>query len=295
MAGTAVSDAACGDDRDRTRRDPEPLTWQGHAHDCPHQTRPLVRSTGPTASTTADTVAWLRSRRWVGVGGDGRARAAPRRADGRLRDLLHPAGRYSPGLERHRVGRPQRSRSHLQPAAGQRGHQQLPPRRAGRRHHFLHHDNGRSDRARAARHSDRLVDGPRDHRHPPRRRRRRPMTPATRASRCRVWWAGAAGRCRDDRGSATGWALLTVLVVALLAGAVLDGGDAMAARVQALDIAQQAARSGANQLDLAALRTSGLVRFDPVAAETAARQFLAEAGATGTVTATAHAVPATGP
>ncbi len=119
------------------------------------------------------------------------------------------------------------------------------------------------------------------------------MTPATRASRCRVWWAGAAGRCRDDRGSATGWALLTVLVVALLAGAVLDGGNAMAARVQALDIAQQAARSGANQLDLAALRTSGLVRFDPVAAETAARQFLAEAGATGTVTATATEVTVT--
>jgi hypothetical protein len=137
--------------------------------------------------------------------------------------------------------------------------------------------------------------------------------------------ARVARRCRTDRGSATGWAMLTVLVVTLLAGAVLDGGNAMAARVAALDIAQQAARAGANQLDLAALRNSGLVRLDPAGAEAAARQFLAQAGATGTATATttevsvtvtraqptlvleavgvgaitvaatAHAVPATGP
>jgi hypothetical protein len=139
------------------------------------------------------------------------------------------------------------------------------------------------------------------------------------------WPAGIAHRCRTDRGAASGWAMLTVLVVALLAGAVLDGGNAMAARVAALDIAQQAARAGANQLDLAALRNNGLVRLDPPGAEAAARQFLAQAGATGTVTATttevavtvtraqptlvlqavgvdaitvaatAHAVPATGP
>jgi hypothetical protein len=151
------------------------------------------------------------------------------------------------------------------------------------------------------------------------------MTAITHLPRCRAWLASTVSRCRDDRGSATGWALLTVLVVALLAGAVLDGGNAMAARVQALDIAQQAARSGANQLDLAALRNSGLVRLDPAGAQTAARQFLAQAGATGTViatttevtvtvtraqptlllqavgvgaitvAATAHAVPATGP
>src|SRR6266508_9781 len=108
-----------------------------------------------------------------------------------------------------------------------------------------------------------------------------------------TWRATRARRLRSDRGTATAWAILIVAVVALLSGAVLDGGNAMAARVQALDIAQQAARAGANQLDLAALRTSGLVRFDPVAAETAAQQFLAEAGATGTVTATATEVTVT--
>jgi Flp pilus assembly protein TadG len=156
-------------------------------------------------------------------------------------------------------------------------------------------------------------------------RRSRLVTPPTRTRRHHAWLADTAGRWREDRGSATGWALFAVLVVALLAGAVLDGGNAMAARVQALDIAQQAARSGANQLDLTALRTNGLVRLDPTASTNAARQFLRQAGVTGTVTATttqvtvtvnrnqpalllqavgvssitvaatAHAVPATGP
>ena len=101
------------------------------------------------------------------------------------------------------------------------------------------------------------------------------------------------GRLRGDQGSGTVWAIGIVAVVALLAGAVLDGGNAMAARVQALDIAQQAARAGANQLDLAALRNQGLVRLDPGAAQTAAEGFLREAGVTGTVTATAAQVSVT--
>lgn len=97
-------------------------------------------------------------------------------------------------------------------------------------------------------------------------------------------------RLAADRGSATVWALGVVVVLTLLSGAVLDGGNAMAARVQALDVAQQAARAGANQLDLAALRAQGVVRLDPAAARTAAGAFLADAGATGTVTATAAQV-----
>jgi Flp pilus assembly protein TadG len=79
----------------------------------------------------------------------------------------------------------------------------------------------------------------------------------------------------------------------LLSGAVLDGGNAMAARVQALDIAQQAARAGANQLDLAALRTQGVLRLDPVAARTAATAFLADAGIPGTATANPDEVTVT--
>jgi Flp pilus assembly protein TadG len=102
-----------------------------------------------------------------------------------------------------------------------------------------------------------------------------------------------ASRLRGDRGSATAWAIGIVAVVALLSGAVLDGGNAMAARVQALDIAQQAARAGANQLDLGALRNQGVVRIDPGAAQAAADAFLREAGATGTATATPAQVSVT--
>jgi hypothetical protein len=98
---------------------------------------------------------------------------------------------------------------------------------------------------------------------------------------------------REDRGSATAWAIGVVAVVALLAGAVLDGGNAMAARVQALDIAQQAARAGANQLDLGALRNHGVVRLNPGAAQAAAQAFLREAGATGTAAATIAQVTVT--
>jgi Flp pilus assembly protein TadG len=100
-------------------------------------------------------------------------------------------------------------------------------------------------------------------------------------------------RLRGDRGSGSVWAIGIVAVVALLAGAVLDGGNAMAARVQTLDIAQQAARAGANQLDLGALRNQGVVRLDPGAAQAAAQAFLREAGATGTATATIAQVSVT--
>jgi hypothetical protein len=106
--------------------------------------------------------------------------------------------------------------------------------------------------------------------------------------------AGRAGRrAREDRGSATAWAIGVVAVVGLLAGAVLDGGDAMAARIQALDVAQQAARAGANQIDLGALRNDGLLRLDPGAAQAAAAAFLAASGATGVATATPQAVTVT--
>jgi hypothetical protein len=105
--------------------------------------------------------------------------------------------------------------------------------------------------------------------------------------------AGRLARLREDRGSATAWAIGVVIVVALLSGAVLDGGNAMAARVQALDVAQQAARAGANQLDLAALRNEGLVRLNPAAAQAAAEQFLRQSGIAGTATATPTQVSVT--
>jgi Flp pilus assembly protein TadG len=98
---------------------------------------------------------------------------------------------------------------------------------------------------------------------------------------------------RDDRGSATAFGLFLIVVVLVLAGAMLEGGNAMSGRGHATDIAQQAARAGADKLDLAALREDGLVRVDPAAAEAAAAAFLAQVGETGTVTATPAQVSVT--
>jgi hypothetical protein len=100
-------------------------------------------------------------------------------------------------------------------------------------------------------------------------------------------------RTGHDRGSATPWGLGLVVIGLLAAGLVFDGGGAMATKVDAWNIAQQAARRGADQLDLVLLRTTGTVQVHPPAAEAAAYQWLAQAGVDGTVTATPAQVTVT--
>lgn len=84
-------------------------------------------------------------------------------------------------------------------------------------------------------------------------------------------------RPTGDRGAATAWALLLVVAGGLFSALVTDGGNAMAARVHTLDLAQQTARAGANQLDLDVLRGTGQLQLDPAAAETAATDYLNQA------------------
>ncbi|WP_068927467.1 hypothetical protein [Planobispora rosea] len=69
----------------------------------------------------------------------------------------------------------------------------------------------------------------------------------------------------------------------LLAGLVVDGGLALAARVRAINEAQEAARSGAQQLDLSAYRRDGTVRLDPDRARAAALAYVAATPDTATV------------
>jgi Flp pilus assembly protein TadG len=90
-------------------------------------------------------------------------------------------------------------------------------------------------------------------------------------------------------------AFVTILVAALLllGGLVLDGGLALSAKMQALDTAQAAARIGAQQLDLAAYRSTNTARLNPARAAAAARQWLASAGVDGDVTATTTTVTVT--
>lgn len=83
------------------------------------------------------------------------------------------------------------------------------------------------------------------------------------------------------------------MVVVLFVAALLGGGALFAARSTGYDLAQSAARAGAQQIDTATYRATGELRLDPAKAAQAAKQFLAAAGATGTVEVTAARISVT--
>ena len=72
----------------------------------------------------------------------------------------------------------------------------------------------------------------------------------------------APPRLADDRGAVS---IIIVLLAGAffgLAGLVWDGGRAITARQQAADLAEQAARAGADDLDLSAIRDDGVSTID---------------------------------
>ncbi len=91
------------------------------------------------------------------------------------------------------------------------------------------------------------------------------------------------GARRDDRGSLALAAAVAFPAALILCGLVLDGGYTLAARQRAANHAENAARVGAQQLDIPELRRTGRIRLDPPAAVRAARAHLAQARVTGTV------------
>jgi hypothetical protein len=74
-----------------------------------------------------------------------------------------------------------------------------------------------------------------------------------------MWRKGRRGWL-GDRGTLSLFVVMFTPVVILLAGLLVDGGIAINARQRAADVAQQAARAGANDLNVAALR-SGTVEL----------------------------------
>ncbi|WP_246083658.1 pilus assembly protein TadG-related protein [Nonomuraea diastatica] len=64
-----------------------------------------------------------------------------------------------------------------------------------------------------------------------------------------------------ERGSMSVFTVLFSAVVFLLAGLLVDGGAAINARLRATDVAEQAARAGADQVDVDHLRTTGETRL----------------------------------
>jgi len=73
------------------------------------------------------------------------------------------------------------------------------------------------------------------------------------------------GRARlgsGERGSLSLFVVIFALSVLMLAGLVYDGGLAITARQRAADVAEEAARAGANAVDVEALRAGNVLAVD---------------------------------
>ncbi|MGW2055893.1 TadE/TadG family type IV pilus assembly protein [Streptomyces sp. NPDC001840] len=94
---------------------------------------------------------------------------------------------------------------------------------------------------------------------------------------------------RDDRGQVTAFVVGVFAALWLFAGIVVDGGLALAGKTRALDVAQEAARTGAQQLDVGRLRR-GEVRLVYDKAAAAARAYISSTGDHGSASAKGDAV-----
>lgn len=89
-------------------------------------------------------------------------------------------------------------------------------------------------------------------------------------------------RLRTDRGSMAMFMVIFAFFVLVLGGLVLDGGLAIQARQRATDVAEQAARAAANDIDVAYLRETGGLRINDGACDFGgpAARLVAQDGAT---------------
>ena len=83
---------------------------------------------------------------------------------------------------------------------------------------------------------------------------------------------------RGDAGQVSAFIVIMITALFLFAGLVLDGGLALRDKVQAIDEAQEAARAGAQSLDLTQYRASGDVVLVPAQAAAAAHTYLRATG-----------------
>jgi len=84
-----------------------------------------------------------------------------------------------------------------------------------------------------------------------------------------------------DRGVVTAFVLGLAMCFMVTAGMAVDGGRIVAARVEAADHAENAARVGAQQVTLLRL---GWRLLDPFKAKRAAEEYLSQHGVTGQIT-----------
>jgi hypothetical protein len=97
----------------------------------------------------------------------------------------------------------------------------------------------------------------------------------------------------DENGRVTAFVVVLVTAVIAFSGLVLDGGLALAGKVRAIGEAQEAARAGAQAIDLSAYRASGTLRLVPDQATSLARHYLAAVGRHGSVAVAGNTVTVT--
>lgn len=97
----------------------------------------------------------------------------------------------------------------------------------------------------------------------------------------------------SEEGSVTVFVVGLTLALLMVAGLVHDGGRVLAARRQAHDLADNAARAAAQAVDIDAMRSGAPVALDPLAAQAAAEDYLAITGHLGEVVVTEDMVEVT--
>jgi Flp pilus assembly protein TadG len=115
-------------------------------------------------------------------------------------------------------------------------------------------------------------------------------TPTTCTSNVCSWLQGRRQWWGTEEGRVSAFVVTLVVAIVAMAGLTLDGGLALAAKVRAGGHAEAAARAGAQALDLGAYRTTGTVQLVPDQAVAEAQTYLAQVGATGTVSVSADTV-----
>lgn len=88
----------------------------------------------------------------------------------------------------------------------------------------------------------------------------------------------------DERGTITVFVTIFMVALLMVAGLVFDGGNVLAARREAGNVAESAARAGAQAIDQNSLRSGSGLRFDPAMAQRRAQEYLTLTGHDGSVT-----------
>ncbi|MFJ2718700.1 pilus assembly protein TadG-related protein [Streptomyces sp. NPDC087437] len=116
---------------------------------------------------------------------------------------------------------------------------------------------------------------------------------AAAADRVRTWWSTRA-TALDDRGSGAGAVIIFALVFLALSAFVIDGGLSISKRERAADIAEQAARYAAQDIDREALydNEGGPAPINYENCDARVKAFAREMSMTGADIAASHCVAA---